>query len=259
MTDQASQVSEAPLAQVNVNRLGLRLDGWADLIENMGDNVEAVRDQVHQILVERNMPDVEVKNANGIVGYFSSAQRRYTITTTSPGATTSIYVGEHGKDLYVSWNTYIRPLVNWIVLGVMFILAILASCALSSPLSLPIMGGSLVGLSAALSELGQFEELAGLASLFSAIAFFVVLMCLCGGVISIFIFEAIIVGIAGLLFRRDFLGFFFIEPNVFDADDIVAMGLAVHKSVLKALERVGIDATMLRSKPEFQSKRGQTA
>jgi len=51
------------------------------------------------------------------------------------------------------------------------------------------------------------------------------------------------------------LAYFFIEPNVFDAEDITAMSLSVHKSVLRALDSAGIDSSKLRLKQDFKGGR----
>ena len=45
------------------------------------------------------------------------------------------------------------------------------------------------------------------------------------------------------------------EPSLFDAEDITAMNLSIHKSLLRALDQGGIDSSRLRLKGEFHSGR----
>jgi hypothetical protein len=63
--------------------------------------------------------------------------------------------------------------------------------------------------------------------------------------------------LVGIIFRRSPLVFLFREPSIFDADDITAMNLSVHKSMLRALDQEGIDSSKLRLKGEFKGGRRQ--
>jgi hypothetical protein len=239
-----------PESASNVNKLGFYLDGWADLVENMGEKGEAVRNEVYQQLVNRHMPEIEVKSTNGIVGALSritTPKRRYTITTTAPGATTAIYVGEHGRDLYVSWKTFIRPTPHWIRLAIMMSIA------------------SIFGLCNGISLFASVMEAPGPAANFGQrlMSPLVVLLssglCFLGVTAVIFLFEALAVAVAGYYLKQNPLYFFTYVPNIFDAEDITAMSLSAHKSLENALDKVGIDTTMLRRKQDFQGGRqGET-
>ncbi len=68
-------------------------------------------------------------------------------------------------------------------------------------------------------------------------------------------FEFGLIAIAGRILKGNFLAFFFIEPNVFDAEDITAMSLSAHKSLIRALDNTGIDVTKLRLKQNFKGGR----
>jgi hypothetical protein len=61
--------------------------------------------------------------------------------------------------------------------------------------------------------------------------------------------------IIGLLFKKSALYFITIQPNLFDAEDIAAMSLSVHRSVLRALDNTGIDTSKLRLKSKFTGGR----
>ena len=102
----AQQTNRATSANLNVDKLGRYLDGWADLIEGQGEKAPEAKRLVYHFLKERNMPEVSVGQVIGTVGSVSET-RPYNITTTHPRATVAIFVGQHGKDLYVSWRAYI--------------------------------------------------------------------------------------------------------------------------------------------------------
>lgn len=230
------------IKSVNVNRLGFFLDGWADLVEGMGAKVEEVTKTIQKILVDREMPDVDVQNVKASVGV-TSGTRQYSITTTYPGATTTIYAGKYGNDLYVSWYTYIRPVLNIRILAIL--LAISAFFGLRA-------GVAAYSAGRGFASSGFFENLVSTTQIFiGAVAVFI------GATLGAFVIEAVILSVLGFFFTRDPFWVFLVQPNVFDADDIAAMSLAAHKSILKALDRVGIDSSLLRHKQEFRRKRGE--
>jgi len=207
----------------NMKRLGFFLDGWADIIEGAGDKAEKVREDVKAQLHGREMPDIKLGIKKGAVGSMYSSVRNYVSTETYPGAITMIYITEHGKDLYTSWRTFIRPVLNTTLLWIM---------------------GGIALLFGLISSASSYRDSGG--------AFF-------GGLFGTFIVMALLVAFAGNAIKADPLAFFLIEPSYFDADDITAMSLSVHYSVLRALDKVGIDSSKLRLKHEFKGGRKNVA
>jgi hypothetical protein len=72
------------------------------------------------------------------------------------------------------------------------------------------------------------------------------------GFLILFVF---LMATVGRLIKGDNLAYFFIEPSWFDAEDITAMGLSVHKSILRSLDASGIDISKLRLKQTFKGGR----
>src|SRR5574341_1171942 len=108
-------IAQAPsFPTVNVNSLGLFIDGWGDIIEDQGARTLEIQDEVYTFLANRHMPEVHINRIKGMVGLlaFDRSKRNYIITATYPGATTTIYISPHGKDLYVSWATYVKAMLN---------------------------------------------------------------------------------------------------------------------------------------------------
>ena len=230
MTEQASEPrSTAKPSSINVNTLGYFLDGWADLIEGMGGNANNVHVRVFKQLKGRNMPGIQTSLMKAYVSVTSSERRTYTINTTSPGATTTVYIGDHGKDLYTSWRTFIHPVLNQtvllIALGISAVLGLVTGGIRQS-------GGVFGPQETSFSLMGWILATVGFA-----------------------ILAAIVLALAGRILKGDWLGYVFIQPNVFDAEDITAMSLSAHKSLLRALDETGIDVTKLRLKSEFKGGR----
>jgi hypothetical protein len=223
------QAPVAPPNSINVDTLGIFLDGWSDLIEGMGGKANEVRVEVLKQLQSRGMPEIGLSNIIAFVGIFSSERRDYVITDTEPGARTTIYISQFGKDLYASWRTWIEPKMNWDLLKWFGI------------------GAGVLGFfSGGIQQSGGFFGPSSLSFSFP------------GWILSTIgfgIFGAILLAFTGKMVKGSYTAFFYIEPNIFDAEDITAMGLAVHKSILRALDTSGIDITKLRIKERFSGGR----
>jgi hypothetical protein len=223
------QITSAPPNSINVNKLGSFLDGWSEIVEGAGDKASQVRQNVLGLLQGRGMPDITLGNKTGYVSLISQDRRDYVVSETFPGAKTTIYIAKHGNDLYASWRTWIEPKLNW-----NFLRWILGGAAVLGLFTGGIQrGGTLFGPSET-----TFSFFGWLSSTFTLI-----------------VIAAFILAVVGRFFKGSFLAYFIIEPNVFDADDITAMSLSVHKSVLRALDSAGIDNSKLRLKQDFKGGR----
>jgi hypothetical protein len=223
------QSSTPPIktVSVDVNNLGNHLDGWADLLEGMGEKVNEVQQFVLNSLIDREMPQIQVYDVIGHTSITSNERRPYLLATTYPGATTAIYIQNHGKDLYVSWRTFLKRNLNWglilMIAGIAFLIGFVFEVVLGSNSS-------------------YYRQTV---SIYRIIYVFLIVLIL----------EVIVVGIVGRIKKRNFWSYFYIEPNLFDAEDITAMSLSAHKSLIRALDSVGIDATKLRLKQNFKGGR----
>ncbi len=73
--------------------------------------------------------------------------------------------------------------------------------------------------------------------------------------LAVFLSILVVAIIAGIIFKQNIFGFILKEPSVFDQEDIAAMSLTVHKTLLRALDTAGIDVSKLRMKGEFRAGR----
>lgn len=204
---------------VNINKLGIRIDGWADLIEGAGDKEESARQQLEQTVRGKDLPNTST-NPTFVSPTYGNKQRKYTVVEMTNGATIATYIGAFGKDLYAKWDIYVRPLLNKTIIYV------------------------LLGVGAFFSLIGAFNEDYRGNTQFSFFGFVV-------GFLGWVIGGAILVAIAGFVARRNPLAFFFAQLDEFDLDDIGALTLATHKAMLHALDAVGIQTETLRIKEQF--------
>lgn len=229
MTVNQRHAPAPPPGGLNVNNLGYFLDGWADLVEGMGDMAKEVRRDVLAQLKGRDMPDIGLADKIGYVSSWSGERRDYVVSDTHPGATTTVYIAEHGKDLYASWRTFIKPKFNDNVIAV--VLGIAA-----------ILGFFLGGLQQTWGPYSRQE---------TSISFSGWLTM---GIIVLILELGLLVA-GGRILKGHSWAFFLVEPNIFDAEDITAMSLSAHKSILRALDNSGIDISKLRLKQTFKGGR----
>lgn len=204
------------------------MDGWSELIEGMGTKADQVRSDVLDHLRSRNMPNIGLGNKIGYVSLISSKERDYVIAERNPGAVTTVYISQHGTDLYASWRTYFAPQLNkdllYALLGISAVLGLLT-------------GG--LGTSSLFGYYGDGFSFFGW-------IIFTILFLLLG---------TFLVSLAGKYLKGYESAFFFVQENVFDSDDITAMSLSVHKSIIRSLDKSGIDVSKLRLKQSFKGGR----
>ncbi|MFC2054843.1 hypothetical protein ACFLV7_11210 [Chloroflexota bacterium] len=303
---------------INAKKLGDYLDGWADLIEGMGSVAEDVQTELLKQLNERDMPEVKVESVMLKPNTDSKDRRSYLITTRMPGATTTIYTGKHGNDLFTAWRTYIKAPINRDVFinsaAIPFMLMIIGAIVLILlEISYPKLFNLLVSSFKAQVTESSFLFLVSAIPLiiFIFIAYKIKptifssnewLGCVLGPILFLVFLISIIfsintditeksmsaweslfdylisiintiipsdsrilgafignyltilffVALFGFFTKLNFLYYFKIHPTLFDEEDITAMSLTVHKSLLRALDNSGIDISKLRIKQSFK-------
>ncbi|MCU0485541.1 MAG: zinc ribbon domain-containing protein [Anaerolineales bacterium] len=204
---------------IQIDHLGARLDGWADLVEDAGSSASVVSQHFAQELAAHQMPQVNVVRADLTPGGISGKHRAYQLTQSYTGATMAVYIGQFGKDLYLAWELFVRTVIKWrnilIMIGIAAVLSLLIT----------LMGGD----------------------------FNFIMWLMATAVWSIAIFIG--AGFAGKIMRNSRLAFFIEEIDLFTSDDITAMMFVVHKSLMKALDAAGLDSSILREKEHYAAGR----
>jgi hypothetical protein len=209
----------------NINKLGERIDGWADLVVNAGDEAELARKQLEVIIQRKSFPGTLV-SSELITPSTGGKMRSYIIAEMNNGATVAAYFGSFGKDLYAKWDIYRKNIINE---------PVLYSCLAFSGLL-----GLLVG--------NWFNNIFGGFGLGGFIAFLIGFLL---GSIPFFIIQLISLVFIGIIIKQSGFGFIFKEMDEFDIDDMGALTLAVHKAMLDTLDAIGIETQALRMKEKF--------
>lgn len=197
----------------SIESLGRRIDGWADIIQDGGEKAEEIAKTFRECLSNWDMPGVTLEVVDmGTSG--TSEKRPYLLAYNRMGATVAVYIGKFGKNLYVAWDLFMRPVWNWAILLGFLIMSALIGLAVS-PRNLT--GWIAITVSSTLSLV----------------------------ILSMVVSKTI---------KGDALAFFRRELTFFDADDIAAMMLSVHKALKYAIDAVGLDV-QLRIKEQFRAAR----
>ena len=217
-SSKATTVNASSLFATRVDKLGNRLDGWADLIDNAAETADDVRSAFESDLELRQMPQVDRSQPTLTPGGLAGKRRDYYLAQSYTGAAMAVYIGEFGRDLYVSWDLFIRPNIKWrnilIMLGIAAVLAIFPAANSYSEFSTWITW-TIVG----------------------------------------FIGIAIVALILGKVLRGSAKAFFVEEIDHFAADDVTATMFAVHHGLMKAIDAAGLDSSLLREKETFKAGR----
>ena len=279
--------------------LGHFLDGWAHLVEGEGNSAQVVRDNLIQRLHDREMSGIGIASISAIPKSGKpEPERPYIVTSKYPGFTTAIYIDSHGKDLYVSWKTYLKPpiaienvfiaIASAIFIGI--VVNILLRISQGAFFRNPIPEGKfLLTLGVSIVELIIFwawaypvlELIFGISGEFRPstkkkivgillIPLFFPIRALINWItltftppapspsvayenfnrIPVYVLTILIFAILLLIYKvwqgKTLSELLFDVPTIFDADDAIAMSLSVHKSLLHALDQVGIDTSQLR-------------
>ncbi len=198
-------VQAAPVSMPGtpVHKLGIRSDGWSDIIEDAASQEEEVKKLFVEGVKAANIPGLVVSESlisNG------TATRKYHVVYNGSGANVLVRVAPFGKNLVASWELYTKRKVNWLTLaiigGAVFVIALLYVI-----ISKGFFGGFFGGL-------------------FSLIS--LMLSWLLVPTLAVMLFAKII--------KDDWLGFFVQDLDEFAADDAMALSSVVDSALAKAIE-----------------------
>ncbi|GAB4156529.1 MAG: hypothetical protein Fur0021_24840 [Candidatus Promineifilaceae bacterium] len=271
------------MGRVRLDKLGQRIDGWADLLDDQAGQAANIRQRLIQRLQRRNMPLITLSHKDVMLGGLVGESRPYQISLHRVGTTVAVYVGEFGADLYVAWDVFVRLVWKWSTIIILFLTPLLLNLLRYLLLSMDLYGLFaqvflpvllLFGIVGAASFLIRQSFWAFYADW---VVWVVAILVSSGGpfllgdffyffyrfdisnllanVAGAFVLSAALLALIGLITQRSAWAYFRQEYNHFRADDIAAMTLAVHKSILETLDEVGINTALVRGKEEFRGGR----
>ena len=222
---------EMPSGAIPIADLGTRLDGWADILLGAGAQAQMVAESFEQQLLAQNMPVVKIVPETLTPGGWSGKRRSYYLVQIEPGASMAVYINRFGENLYLAWDMYVRPIIRWPIL-------VIALCLI---FALPALA-CFVGYN------GDFLTRLAYAGVGGSTALLIITL-LCSPAAGVgLLFGA---GLIGLIQRGNATAFFIKEIDTFTADDITAMMMSVHKTLLAALDEAGLKTDLLHEKDRF--------
>lgn len=222
---------EMPSGAIPIADLGTRLDGWADILLGAGAQAQMVAESFEQQLLAQNMPVVKIRPRTLTPGGWSGKRRSYYLVQIEPGASMAVYINRFGENLYLAWDMYVRPIIRWPIL-------VIALCLI---FALPALA-CFVGYN------GDFLTRLAYAGVGGSTALLIITL-LCSPAAGVgLLFGA---GLIGLIQRGNATAFFIKEIDTFTADDITAMMMSVHKTLLAALDEAGLKTDLLHEKDRF--------
>lgn len=227
----------------NTLAMGDHFDGWADLLDETGEKADELTQVFQQRMLQRETPNVSLQTSALSDTRLMGGQRPYHFIDNRSGATMAVYIGKFGRDLYMAWDLWLRPLPNLLViLGVIGLALLLAFNGVQGT-----FGGFQPNNSN--NPFGNPNPLAMFASPGLILGFFI------ANTIFNMIWIGFLVGLAGKFLRGSWTAFYVRQLTLFEINDITAMTMAVHSSLLQAADAVGISTQLLRPKQQFRGGR----
>jgi hypothetical protein len=223
--EESQQSAWKPQKSTNLDRIGFYLDGWADLAEGMANKEAEVQGAVLSQLQGKQMPDITLDPVQGQVGLMGDNKRDYLLAETYPGLKTLVTIRKHGPDLFVGWRSFLKLTINWN--------------------AMKWLGGIGAGLGFFLGGIDTGYRSSPSFSFAGFIIYSIIFTMIGAGILSL----------AGHYLRGDKVYFFLTQPNLFDQEDISALNLSVHSTILRSMDSSGIDVSKLRIKQKFSGGR----
>ena len=104
-------------AGTSIRKLGVRSDGWSDVVEDAA----ALAEKVRQTFVEE-MNDASLEGVHVAESALSSGKmevRKFQLVYNGKGATVAVRIAPFGKNLAVSWELYTLRTINWVTIGIL--------------------------------------------------------------------------------------------------------------------------------------------
>ena len=204
-------VSPPPPAAPSIGKLGARVDGWADLASGAGEKAEAVRAAFVESMNARAADGVSVEK----VDFGANGP---TMVVKCAAGSVAVQASGRGADLFLAWSLYVPRVLKMKMLGILAGVAFAASF---------------------LTALGMVSNF----------GYFLVNWIF--GTINWFMPVTILAMVAGYVWKGSFWFFFMEEPSEAGQDQLAALVLAVHHSLMEAAAAAGVDTGGLRDKKVF--------
>lgn len=188
-----------------IHKLGIRSDGYSDVIEDAAPLAEKVKAEFLRLVSAAGIPGLHMAESDLVSKGFEI--RRYQVIDNGKGGSVAVRIAPYGKHLVISWDLFSIRKVNWLTIG--------------------ILGGTIFLLTL-LSNLfaGNF-----------AYDFFAGLFNFIGSFISWLLVPGLGILLFGKLLKDNWLAFYATDLDDFAADDGMALSTVVDNALSQAVEK----------------------
>jgi hypothetical protein len=201
----------------SLDGLGVRVDHWAGLIPGGAEKCTEVEENIATELKAREFPMVNVERAEFGDGMVKKAYQ----VVRGPAGSVAVHTSAMGKDLLISWSTHVRRSPNWPMI------AILAAIAFG------------ISFLTSLGGIGNF-------------GYFLVNWIF--GTFNWLLPVTLLALIAGYVWKGNLWYFFMTGPSEMAKDELVALAMSVHNSLMSAAQKAGLEVDQLPEKRRFQAE-----
>jgi hypothetical protein len=215
--------------------------GW--LLDNKGDCAEQLNTQVKNRFFDRRIPEGEHLYTR-LMGKGLLVETRPYFILRRGLVSLGLYIGQFGKDLYISLASYLKPPVSYFRVAVLAAMALFwlymvfgFSASLEGQVNLLMGGGGMLG--------GLFGQQAAQPNP-SSLVFLLCIIGPLGALNSLLLFLFLAYSLYKWVTDNDLLAGLRTKPNEFNEDDMLAMEKAVEATVRMAMDDIGLPTTNMR-------------
>jgi hypothetical protein len=212
------------------------------LLDGLGHKALALHEAIGQRFGEREVPRANM-GWKTLTGRGLVVEQRPFYLIRRGISTVGLYIGQFGRDLFISQVTYVRGPISNVRVAILALMLLFQSYfALGYFNSLD-------------NALGSFNPLLGGRIDGADLAF---LLCIVGpmGLTSgILLWLAFMYSLYKWLKTKDFFALLRVPPNEFQLDDIIALEKSVEETVRQSLDAIGLDQALMPPAQEYGFRR----
>ena len=188
-----------------IRKLGIRSDGYSDVIEDAAPLAEKVKGEFLKLMSAAGIPGLHMAESDLVSKGIEI--RRYQVIDNGKGSSVAVRIATFGKHLVISWDLFSIRKVNWLTIGILGGAVFLFTL-------LPIIFA------------GNF-----------AYSFFAGLYNFIGSFLSWLLVPGLGILLFGKLLKDNWLAFYATDLDDFAADDGVALSTVVDNALSLAVEK----------------------
>ena len=215
------------------------------LLDDLGHRDGELHEAITQRFRERQIPLTKM-NWKNLTGRGVIVERRPFYLIRRGITTVALYIGQFGKDLFISQVTYAKGPISFVrvlILALMLLFQIYFTY------------GHTNSVSGALADFNLLNLLRGGGTDLGDITLLLCVVGPLGFFNGILLWLALLYSIYKLLKTKDFFTLLRVPPNEFQLDDIIALEKSVEETVRQSLDAIGLDSALIPPAEEYGFRR----